>query len=236
MPMIDVTAADETADDARVRSNVVRLAAAQALTGANSAVIFATGSIIGATLAPNISLATVPLSMYVLGLAAGTLPTGAISRAYGRRVAFIIGTGCGVLTGLLGSFAILHASFWLFCCATFLGGLYGAVSQSYRFAAADGASVAYRPKAVSWVMAGGVFAGVLGPQLVQWTMDIWLPYLFASASWCRRRSRCWRWRCCPASMRRSPRHPICTAAARCSRSRGSRASSRLRCAASSSIR
>ncbi len=53
------------------------------------------------------------------------------------------------------------------------------MSQSYRFAAADGASVAFRPKAVSWVMAGGVFAGVLGPQLVQWTMDIWPPYLFA---------------------------------------------------------
>jgi MFS family permease len=177
--MIDVTVADEIADDARARSNVVRLAAAQALTGANSAVIFATGSIIGASLAPDISFATVPLSMYVLGLAAGTLPTGAISRVYGRRVAFITGTGCGVLTGLLGSYAILRGSFVLFCCATFLGGLYGAVSQSYRFAAADGASATYRPKAVSWVMAGGVFAGVLGPQLVQWTMDVWPPYLFA---------------------------------------------------------
>jgi MFS family permease len=177
--MIDLTAADEAANDERVRSNVVRLAAAQALTGANSAVIFATGSIVGATLAPDISLATVPLSMYVLGLAAGTLPTGAISRAYGRKVAFIIGTGCGVLTGLIGSLAILHGLFWLFCCATFLGGLYGAVAQSYRFAAADGASAAYRPKAVSWVMAGGVFAGVFGPQLVQWTMDVWPPYLFA---------------------------------------------------------
>ena len=138
--MIDVTAADEISDDARARSNVVRLAAAQALTGANSAVIFATGSIVGATLAPDVSLATVPLSMFVLGLATGTLPTGAISRAYGRRVAFIIGTGFGVLTGLLGALAILRGSFALFCCATFLGGLYGAVSQSYRFAAADGAS------------------------------------------------------------------------------------------------
>jgi MFS family permease len=179
MPMIDVTAGEDIANDARARSNVVRLAAAQALTGANSAVIFATGSIVGATLAPDVSFATVPISMYVLGLAAGTLPTGAISRAYGRRVAFIIGTGCGVLTGLIGSLAILHGAFWLFCCATFLGGLYGAVAQSYRFAAADGASAAYRPKALSWVMAGGVFAGVLGPQLVQWTMDIWSPYLFA---------------------------------------------------------
>src|ERR1700686_5552316 len=109
--MIDVTAADDISGDARARSNVVRLAAAQALTGPNSAVIFATGSVVGATLAPDISLATVPLSMYVLGLAAGTLPTGAISRAYGRRTAFIIGTGCGVVTGLLASFAILHASF-----------------------------------------------------------------------------------------------------------------------------
>src|ERR1700744_3702714 len=177
--MIDVTAGEEIANDARVKANVVRLSAAQALTGANSAVIFATGSIVGASLAPSVSLATVPLSMYVLGLAAGTLPTGAISRAYGRRMAFIIGTGCGTVTGLLGAFAILHASFWLFCAATFIGGLYGAVSQSYRFAAADGASTSYRPKAVSWVMAGGVFAGVLGPQLVQWTMDIWPPYLFA---------------------------------------------------------
>ena len=177
--MIDATVIDEISGDARARSNVIRLAAAQALTGANSAVIFATGSIVGATLAPNVAFATVPLSMYVVGLAAGTLPTGAVSRRYGRRIAFIIGTGCGVLTGLLGAFAILHGSFPLFCCATFLGGLYGAVSQSYRFAAADGASAAYRLKAVSWVMAGGVFAGVLGPQLVQWTMDIWPPYLFA---------------------------------------------------------
>lgn len=177
--MIDVTAANEIADDARARANVVRLAAAQALTGANSAVIFATGSIVGATLAPDMSLATVPLSMYVVGLAAGTLPTGAISRRFGRRWAFVIGTGLGALTGLIGSFAILHASFALFCLATFLGGLYGSVAQSYRFAAADGASAAYRPKAVSWVMAGGVFAGVLGPQLVQWTMDVWSPYLFA---------------------------------------------------------
>src|SRR5437764_8067745 len=82
VPMIDVTATEEIANDARARANVVRLAAAQALTGANSAVIFATGSIVGATLAPNISLATVPLSMYVLGLATGTLPAGAISRSY----------------------------------------------------------------------------------------------------------------------------------------------------------
>ena len=168
-------------DDAITRANVKRLAIAQALTGANAAVIFATGSIVGIMLAPQPSLATVPLSIYVAGLATGTIPTGLISRRFGRRVAFVIGAACGTATGLLAAFAILYGSFVLFCAATFLGGLYGAVSQSYRFAAADSASVAYRPKAVSWVMAGGVFAGVLGPQLVQWTMDLWPPYLFAAS-------------------------------------------------------
>lgn len=172
-------AIDDITDDVRARANVARLAVAQALNGANSAVIFATGAIVGATLAPDIAYATVPLSVYVVGVAAGTLPTGAISRRYGRRVAFIIGTASGAITGLLGAVAILWGSFSLFCLATFFGGLYGAVAQSYRFAAADGASAAYGPKAVSWVMAGGVFAGVLGPQMVQWTMDFWPPYLFA---------------------------------------------------------
>lgn len=171
----------EPCDDERAQANVKRLAAAQALIGANAAVIYATGSIIGATLAPSISLATLPLSIYVLGLASGTLPTGMISRAYGRRIAFILGSGCGALCGVLAAFAILQGSFVLFCVATFFGGIYGAVSQSYRFAAADGASAAYRPKAISWVLAGGVFAGVLGPQLVQWTMDYWPPYLFAAS-------------------------------------------------------
>lgn len=171
----------EPCDDVRAQANVKRLAAAQALIGANAAVIYATGSIIGATLAPSISLATLPLSIYVLGLASGTLPTGMISRAYGRRIAFILGSGCGALCGVLAAFAILQGSFVLFCVATFFGGIYGAVSQSYRFAAADGASAAYRPKAISWVLAGGVFAGVLGPQLVQWTMDYWPPYLFAAS-------------------------------------------------------
>lgn len=175
------TVAEDLVDDPRVRGNVRRLAMAQALTGANAAVIFATGSIIGATLAPSTEFATLPISIYVVGIACGTLPTGAISRTFGRRAAFVAGTACGALCGLLAAFAILQGSFVLFCAATFLGGLYAAVAMSYRFAAADGASVAYRPKAISWVMAGGVFAGVLGPQLVQWTVNIWPQYLFAAS-------------------------------------------------------
>ena len=173
-----MSAATEIAGDRRAKANVLRLAAAQALAGANASVVFATGAIIGSTLSPDPALATVPISVFVVGMAAGTLPVGWVSRRYGRRTAFMAGGGCGVLAGLVAACALLIQSFVLYCLATLFAGLYGSVVQSFRFAAADGASAGFRPKALSWVMAGGVFAGVLGPQLVTWTMDLWSPNLF----------------------------------------------------------
>jgi len=85
-----------------------------------------------------------------------------------------------VLVGLLAALAIVLGSFLLFCAATFLGGAYAAVVLSFRFAAADCVPLERRPRALSAVMAGGVFAGVLGPQLVTYTMDLWQPYPFAA--------------------------------------------------------
>ncbi|HEX3350271.1 MAG TPA: MFS transporter [Acetobacteraceae bacterium] len=167
--------------DTRTRGNVLRLATAQALAGANASVIYATGAIIGATLAPNPALATLPISVFVVGMAGGTLPAGWLARRYGRRAAFIAGTSCGVVTGLLAALALMIGSFPLFIVATFLGGLYTSVVQSFRFAAADSAREADRPRAVSWVMAGGIFAGVLGPQLVTWTMNLAAPYTFVAS-------------------------------------------------------
>jgi MFS family permease len=164
----------------RERGNVLRLAAAQALAGANSTVIYATGAIVGDALAPSKALATVPISLFVVGMAAGTLPAGAIAQRHGRRAAFLAGTGCGVLTGLLAALAAVLGSFWLFCAATFLGGAYAAVVLSFRFAAADCAPPERRPRALSAVMAGGVLAGVIGPQLVTYTMNLWLPHMFAA--------------------------------------------------------
>ena len=166
--------------DRRSRSNVLRLAAAQALAGANATVIYATGSIIGNTLAPSPAMATVPISVFVVGMAAGTLPTGWIARRHGRRTAFLTGGACGVAAGLIAALALLQQSFAMFCLATLFGGLYGAVVQSFRFAAADGASPAFRPRALSWVMVGGIFSGVLGPQLVTWTMNL-SPHLFVAS-------------------------------------------------------
>jgi len=163
-----------------IQPDVLRLAVAQALGGANSAIIFATGAIVGEMFAPNKALATMPISIFVVGMALCTLPTGAIAQRYGRRTAFMLGTTLGVLTGLLSSVAVLYGSFALFCVATFFGGAYAAVVQSFRFAAADCVAFDRRARALSAVMAGGVFAGVIGPQVVNLTMNFWEPYLFAA--------------------------------------------------------
>lgn len=160
--------------------NIWRLSVAQALAGANSVVIYATGAIVGNMLAPTPMLATLPISIFVVGMAACIFPVGAITRRHGRRVAFLVGTGTGVLAGLLAMLAVVLGSFGLFCLATFFGGSYAAVVLSFRFAAADGVAPTRRARALSLVMAGGVAAGVVGPQLVTWTMDLWPPYLFAA--------------------------------------------------------
>jgi len=109
----------------------------------------------------------------------GTLPVGMLAKAYGRRFALQTGSTFGALSGLISCAAVLRGSFWLLLVGTLCGGLYAAAHQSYRFAATDTASPQFRPKAVAWVLAGGIFAAVIGSQLVIITKDAWPPYLFA---------------------------------------------------------
>ena len=172
-PMIDVT------DDRLAARNAVVLAVAQALAGGNNTVIAATSGIVGSVLAPDPALATLPISMMVVGMWIGTLPVGALSKAYGRRFALQTGSVFGIASGFISCAAVLQGAFWLLLLGTFCGGLYAAAHQSYRFAAADTASAKFRPKAVSWVLAGGVFAAIIGSQLVIFTKDVWPAYLFA---------------------------------------------------------
>jgi predicted MFS family arabinose efflux permease len=177
----ETTALDAAAGDRLARRNAMILAVAQALAGGNNVVMIATGAIVGAMLAPDRSLATVPVSIYVVGMWMGALPRGWIARHYGRQASFFVGTGFGVLAGLFNCAAVVTASFTLFCIGAICTGLYAAVHQSYRFAAADTASDEFRPKAISWVMVGGIFAGLVGSQLVIATKDLWPPYLFAGS-------------------------------------------------------
>lgn len=170
-----------TIDDSLARRNAMVLAVAQALAGGNNTVIVSTASIAGAVLAPDKGLATLPITGMVIGMWLGTLPVGILARYFGRRFALQTGSLFGMLSGLVSYWAVMHDQFWPLVLGTFFGGLYAAAHQSYRFAAADTASEAYRPKVVSWVLAGGVFAAVIGPQLVIFTKDMLAPHIFAAS-------------------------------------------------------
>ena len=172
-PLVDTS-------DRLAKRNALVLAAAQALAGGNSVVIVGTAGIVGSTLAGK-ALATVPVSTYVLGLWMATLPIGFIAKRYGRLATFELGALCGTIAGVLCCLAVLNASFVLLCVGTLFGGFYAAVHQSYRFAAADTASDQFKPRAISWVLAGGVFSAFVGPQLVILTKDLWQPHLFAAS-------------------------------------------------------
>src|SRR5262249_53250639 len=130
-------------------------------------------------IAPDRGFATLPISIYVLGLWLGALPVGWLARRYGRRTAFQLGTLCGVLTGLICSAAVMRGSFLLFNVGAFISGLDGSLHVACGFGAADTASEAFKPKAISWVLIGGIFAGVIGPQVVILTKDQ-IPVLFAA--------------------------------------------------------
>jgi predicted MFS family arabinose efflux permease len=174
-PALDVAEGDRLA-----RRNARVLAVTQALAGGNNTVLVATAGIVGTMLAPDKGLGTLPISIFVLGLWLGTLPLGALSRSLGRRNALQIGTACGVLAGLICCLAVLQGSFLLFNVGAMFGGFYAAAHNSYRFAAADTASDEFRPKAIAWVLFGGVLAGVVGAQLVIATKDLMPPFLFAA--------------------------------------------------------
>src|SRR5689334_19677656 len=137
MSAIAETPFDAVAGDRLARRNAFVLATGQALAGANNTVIVVTGAILGSMMAPDKSLATLPISLMVCGMAAGSLPVGALARRFGRRTAYQIGAVVGTLAGLIGYTAIVNGSFWLYLAATFCGGIYAASHMSYRFAAAD---------------------------------------------------------------------------------------------------
>ncbi len=164
----------------RHRVNVWLLALANALAGGNSALVYATGSIVGVELAPAPGLATLPITLFVIGTAATTLPAGAFARRFGRRATFQLGTGLGALCGIIAAYAIWHQLFALYGLALFFGGGYAAVIQSYRFAATDGLAPEKRARAISTVLTGGIVAAVLGPQLVTLTMGLAPLHLFVA--------------------------------------------------------
>ncbi|MCT4656765.1 MAG: MFS transporter [Cohaesibacter sp.] len=169
-------------DDRLARRNSFILAGAQAFAGAMPTIVVAMGGLTGHyLLGADKSLATLPVSTYVLGTAMGIYPAAYLMKIFGRRNGFLIGAFAGFLAGILSWYAIMQGMFALFCASTVLSGFATAFTQQYRFAAADTASDNFRPKAISWVMTGGIIAAIIGPQTIIYTKDLFDPILFAGA-------------------------------------------------------
>ncbi|WP_210483100.1 MFS transporter [Microvirga antarctica] len=167
--------------DGLAKRNALVLAFALALGGANPAIVVSLGGLVGQTLAENKQFATLPVSLSHLGLALGTIPAAILMKRAGRRTGYVMGGAIGVLAGCVAAFGIASMSFLIFCLGTFTAGLYASFVQSYRFAATDTASESFKPRAIAWVMTGGIVAGVVGPQTVIWTKDLIEGVPFAGA-------------------------------------------------------
>ncbi len=157
--------------DATTRRNVAVLVAAQAILGAQLPMIFTIAGLAGSTLAPNPCWATLPITMTVIGSMLTATPISAFMQAKGRRAGFVVGALGGALGASIGAWGLATGSFLLFCIGALFTGVYMSAQGFYRFAVADSASDAFRPKAISWVMAGGLLSAVFGPQLVKVTAD-----------------------------------------------------------------
>jgi len=155
----------------QAKRNVALLVFCQALAMTSMTVLITVAALAGSALVSNKALATLPLALMQLAVMLATIPASLLMKRYGRRLGFMVGASIGMVGGGLGAIAIIAASFPLFCTALILIGVFNGFAGYYRFAAADAADDAFRPQAISLVVAGGVIAALVGPGLATVSKD-----------------------------------------------------------------
>ena len=171
-----------TISEQDARRTAIVLAAAQAIVGSAAPICISIGGLVGLyLLGSDKSLATAPITGFNIGVALGALPAAAIIRWAGQRGGFMIGTSITALGGITATLGIVYGGFWLFALALLVVGLGGAFVQQFRFAAADNAPPAFKARAISFVLAGGIITAILGPQIVIFTRELMAPYMFAGS-------------------------------------------------------
>ncbi len=162
---------------------VAGLSIAQALLISGNILLVSVIALIGKQLAPSASLITLPVALQFLGLICATMPSAHLMGWLGRKFGFMLANSIGVTGAMLSFVALYNSQFALFCVGTFLVGMAIGVGQQYRFAAVEAAPPGQQSRAIGFVMAGGVIAAVLGPNLARWSQDMFSqnPYLGAFA-------------------------------------------------------
>ncbi|MBP1845783.1 MFS family permease [Rhizobium petrolearium] len=164
--------------------SVFLLTIAQGLAGAIPPIMVSLGGMVGQTLTANELLVTLPISMFMIGTCTATIPVAMLIRLLGRKPVYCIGAVVSMIGGLTCTLGVLQNSFLLFCLGAFLFGLNIACVQSYRFAATLLVRETMRPRAISFVLAGGLVSAVVGPQIVVWTSNVVIGAPFALSFLC----------------------------------------------------
>jgi MFS family permease len=165
----------------RERRNVAVLFYMHAILGSQMPINIILGGLAGFALADNKALATLPLSLMVLVSMFTAAPASFFMRRFGRRAGFLVGAFAGALGGAISALALVTGRFELLLLGTACSGIYQSTQGFFRFAATDTASETFRPKAISWVLAGGLVAALFGPEVVRTTADFFAPVPFAGA-------------------------------------------------------
>ncbi|MGR3467979.1 MAG: MFS transporter, partial [Shimia sp.] len=169
---------DTATDDRRAWRNVLVLVTAQAVLGSQITMIFVIGGLAGQMMAPNPCLATLPISLIVFGSMTTAPWLSRVMQAQGRRAGFLVGSAGGLCGSAISAYGLAIGDFWLLLLGSYFTGMYMSAQGFYRFAATDTASDAFRPKAISYVMAGGLLSALVGPQLTKVTNELFaVPFL-----------------------------------------------------------
>jgi MFS family permease len=152
-------------DDRRAKRNVAVLVLAQAILGAQMPMIFVVGGLAGKQLASNICWATLPISLIIFGSMTTAPWLSPLMQSRGRRFGFYIGALAGAVGAAIAAYGLYIGSFTVLLIGSYFTGIYMSAQGFYRFAATDTASDNFKPKAISYVMAGGLLSAILGPQL-----------------------------------------------------------------------
>jgi len=166
---------------ADMRRNVMILVICQALAMSGTVMVVAMSGLAGHVLVEDKAWATVPFALQFVGTGLATIPASNLMGRIGRRAGFTIGQLFGIVGASISCWALFEGSFPWLVVGSFVLGVHNAFWQYYRFAAADISTQAFRPKAISYVMTGGVFAAIVGPQLFKTFNDYFAPVPYAGA-------------------------------------------------------
>lgn len=148
---------------------VIQLALAQAMMMTVNTLLLTASALIAQQIATNKALATLPLALQFTATMLTTIPASLMMQKYGRKSGFLLASLIGMSGGGLFVLAVTTHSFFVFCLAAILIGCFTGFGNYMRFTAAEIAPAEQKNTAISYVLAGGVLAALIGPNLAHWS-------------------------------------------------------------------